>query len=227
MTKQEIISLVRQGEHHTLEFKKKAAHPEKIVREIVAFANSKGGTLLVGVADNGELSGIPYPEEEIWVLDKAIQQYCRPKINYSIESIPLDTHRWVISYQIEEGKQKPYYVLEKEEEKTPYKKEAKPRLRKKTYVRKNDRSIQASRELREILRRERKLANVGISWGPAERKLMQQLDARGSITVKEFATSAEIKRSVAAGILIRMVLAGVLSINPAEQEDRFTTKPNN
>jgi predicted HTH transcriptional regulator len=45
-------ALVRQGEGMHLEFKLKAAHPEKIVREIVAFANAQGGLLLVGVGDD-------------------------------------------------------------------------------------------------------------------------------------------------------------------------------
>ncbi|MEQ8573732.1 MAG: ATP-binding protein, partial [Fulvivirga sp.] len=51
MTFQELKRLVSQGESETLEFKRKVAHPEKIVKEIVAFANTKGGKLLIGVSD--------------------------------------------------------------------------------------------------------------------------------------------------------------------------------
>ena len=44
--------LVSQGEGQHLEFKRKASYPDKIVRELIAFANSQGGTLLVGVDDD-------------------------------------------------------------------------------------------------------------------------------------------------------------------------------
>jgi predicted HTH transcriptional regulator len=223
MTKKELQDLVRQGEHSTLEFKKKVAHPEKIVREVVAFANSQGGTLLVGVADNGELSGIPYPEEEMWVLDNAIKKLCKPPINFNTESIAIDG-RWVVRYQIEEGDRKPYYVLEKQslldKATAPFSKAAPP-FRKKTYIRKNDRSIQASREMREILRRRNQDKDVGIKWGEAEQVLMKYLAEHNTITVKQFAKIAHIKRNIAAGILIRIVLAGVIRIIPSEGEDHY------
>ena len=72
MELKELYRLVRKGEGETLEFKRKAAHPEKIVREVVAFANTKGGDLLIGVDDNGTIPGVKYAEEEIFVLNKAI-----------------------------------------------------------------------------------------------------------------------------------------------------------
>jgi predicted HTH transcriptional regulator len=49
--------LVRKGEGATLEFKLKSNHPEKIVREVVAFANSQGGLLLIGVGDDKSIPG--------------------------------------------------------------------------------------------------------------------------------------------------------------------------
>lgn len=61
---QTLRKLVAQGEGATLEFKRKAAHPEKIICEMVAFANTQGGTLLVGVSDDGNLAGLKFPDEE-------------------------------------------------------------------------------------------------------------------------------------------------------------------
>lgn len=68
--------MVKAGENDFLEFKRKASFPEKIVKEIVAFANTRGGDLLIGVDDNGTIPGLKFAEEDAWVLDNAIQQYC-------------------------------------------------------------------------------------------------------------------------------------------------------
>ena len=61
----ELQRLVRKGEGQFLEFKRKANHPEKIVKELVSFANSGGGTLLLGVSDDGKLNGVRNPHEDL------------------------------------------------------------------------------------------------------------------------------------------------------------------
>lgn len=50
--------LIQQGENTQIEFKSAAARPESIAREIVAFANTSGGSLLIGVEDDGIITGI-------------------------------------------------------------------------------------------------------------------------------------------------------------------------
>jgi len=62
MTLQEVNKLARDGEGLHVEFKKKVAHPEKIVREIIAMANTEGGYLLIGVDDDGTVSGQKFIE---------------------------------------------------------------------------------------------------------------------------------------------------------------------
>ena len=77
MSKADLINLVERGESSFLEFKQKVASPEKLAREIAAFANSEGGIILVGVGDKGELIGLEtYLEEEFW-LKQAAEQECQ------------------------------------------------------------------------------------------------------------------------------------------------------
>jgi predicted HTH transcriptional regulator len=229
MTLRELQSLVKEGEHATLEFKKKVAHPEKIIREIVAFANTRGGNLLIGVGDDGGLSGLRFPEEEAWELNKAIINNCKPKIRYQQETIPLSANKWVLRYYISESPQKPHFVLEDQPlpPGTPPQKQKKqrPPMRKRTYVRVADRSIQASREMREILRRRQKPKDIGFQWSEKEQKLMQYLQDNPFITLKEYAKVADIPLSLASRTLIRLVLANVLDIQPAEGGDHYTLKP--
>ncbi len=78
------INLIRQwvskGEDERLEFKLKANHPEKIIRELVAFANTGGGYLIVGVSDDRKIIGVKYPDEARYEISRAVEKYCRPAL---------------------------------------------------------------------------------------------------------------------------------------------------
>ncbi|MCS6968729.1 MAG: ATP-binding protein [Cytophagales bacterium] len=75
----ELQQLVQRGESVTLEFKQTISHPEKIAKTLVAFANTMGGKVVVGISDKKEVIGID-PEEEKFVLQIAASRYCHPPI---------------------------------------------------------------------------------------------------------------------------------------------------
>lgn len=207
MTIREIQALVSKGEGNTLEFKHKVEHPEKIVREIVAFANSQGGNLLIGVDDDGTISGLKDAEEEAYALESAIQKHCKPPVPLASEIVPISKKRSVIHYSILPSQRKPHAV--KKDEST------------KVYVRARDRSIQASKEMREILRRQRNPRDTRFTFGEKEKLLMQYLDIHGEITLPEFAALAQIKKYYASKTLIVLVLAKILTIEPREGTDLY------
>ena len=209
----ELRSLVRQGEHVQLEFKRKAAYPEKILKEVVAFANTDGGQLLIGVDDNGTIPGLKFAEEEMYVLDRAISRYCRPDISYSTEVIPLNEKRSVILYKIEKSTIGPHYVIPEPEA-----------TEGKAYVRVKDQSIQASREVRQVLKGVKKGREVRFSYGDKERLLMKYLDENGSITLPQFADLAGEPARKVSRTLVLLVLADVLEIVPREGHDIFVRK---
>ncbi|MEZ4726972.1 MAG: ATP-binding protein [Caldilineaceae bacterium] len=51
----DILTIIAAGESEAVAFKRMIDNPESIAGEIVAFANSNGGTLLFGVEDNGAI----------------------------------------------------------------------------------------------------------------------------------------------------------------------------
>ena len=53
-----IEALIEQGEHQQLDFKFEVSDSKKIARTLSAFANTDGGRLLIGVKDNGNISGV-------------------------------------------------------------------------------------------------------------------------------------------------------------------------
>ena len=65
-----IEALIEQGEHQQLDFKFEVSDSKKIARTLSAFANTDGGRLLIGVKDNGNISGVR-SEEEYYMIEAA------------------------------------------------------------------------------------------------------------------------------------------------------------
>lgn len=203
----ELRKLVAQGEGAQLEFKRKAAYPEKIIREMIAFANSQGGILLVGVGDDKTLPGLKFPEDDSHVINEELKK-CRPRLPVREQFIPIGNARTVLRYDIAESKQKPHYTLVGD--------------RKESYVRVNDQSIRASREMREIAKRSQMKKDVKFHYGEHEKFLMEYLDAHSTITLKKFVEISGLKKFYASKKLVLLVLADVLKITPHEKGDLYS-----
>lgn len=210
MTLQEIHKIAKQGEGLKVEFKKKAAFPEKIVRELIALANTEGGYLLIGVDDDGTVSGQRFIEEEVFVMEKAISEHIHPPLRYEINVIKLNSKKGVAVFVINKSTNRPHFLVEEK--------------RKKAFVRVKDRSIQASREMWEILRRSKNPKDMVFTYGEKENILLKTLHEKGKITLKEFQQVAKLPVFLASKTLVRLVLANVINIVPQENEDFFTLK---
>lgn len=210
MTLQEIRILASKGEGLRIEFKKKAAHPEKIVREVIALANTVGGNLLIGVDDDGTVSGQRFIEEEIFVMEKAIQELIFPALAYEVFLIKLSEKKGVAVFKIPMSMGRPHYLKEKE--------------RKQAFIRVADRSIQASREVWEVLRRGKNPRDTVFTYSWKEELLMKAMQETGKITLKEYAKLTKLPKFIASKTLVRLVLANVLQIHPQEADDFFTLK---
>ncbi len=211
----QLRELVKKGEGQLLEFKRKAAFPEKIVREIVAFANSQGGFLIVGVDDDGSIPGLKYVDEEKFILNKAIADFCSPAIRYHHIAVRLSDNRSVLVYEIFESRRKPHYLLP-----TPNARYGK------AYIRVKDQSLQASQEVVQILKRKNRNKGFALQFGEVEHALMKYIDHHEYITLNKLSEIAAIPRYVASRKLTAMVLSNVLSIEAGEKEDRFFLKPD-
>ncbi len=63
MDKEEILQIIKQGENETIEFK--TSFGKEVIESIVAFSNTKGGKIIVGVNDNKNIAGITVADESI------------------------------------------------------------------------------------------------------------------------------------------------------------------
>lgn len=75
MTHTELLEIIRNLENSGVEFKRDDIQNHDLAKELVAFANFEGGIVLLGVEDNGSISGITRPRLEEWVMTA-----CRDKI---------------------------------------------------------------------------------------------------------------------------------------------------
>jgi ATP-dependent DNA helicase RecG len=81
MTQDEILAEVVAGENETREFKRSLDNPESIAGELVAFANHLGGSLFVGIDDDGALVGIANSESAFQTLTNICRDRCIPPIS--------------------------------------------------------------------------------------------------------------------------------------------------
>ncbi len=84
-----IRSLIAQGEHQELDFKFEISDARKIARTLSAFSNTDGGRLLIGVKDNGRISGIR-SDEEFYMVGSAASLYCKPEVRFESRSHTIE-----------------------------------------------------------------------------------------------------------------------------------------
>jgi hypothetical protein len=89
------------------------------------------------------------------------------------------------------------------------------------FVRVADKTIRASRELREIIRRQQRMRDIQFRYGDHEKWLVQYLSKNNSISLEEFVRVCGIRKFNASHKLVLLVLANVLQIVPGEKEDRY------
>lgn len=115
MRNAELLELIANGENSGVEFKRDDIRPEQLAKEIVAMANFQGGKVLLGVEDDGKISGIQRPHLEEWVMN-VIQDKIHPLILPFYEEIKLDTDKRVAVISFSQGISKPYVLREKGKE---------------------------------------------------------------------------------------------------------------
>jgi len=85
-----IDGLLASPEGKTLEFKRDLSSPKPILKTLVAFANTAGGTLVIGRADDGSLTGVDDVLAEEDRLANLIADSIAPAMTPDIEAISIE-----------------------------------------------------------------------------------------------------------------------------------------
>ncbi len=108
--------MILNGENSGVEFKRDDVRPEQLAKEIVALANFQGGMILLGVEDNGSISGIRRENLEEWVMDTVFGRYVHPMILPFYETVQVDADHRVAVVSVTQGTAKPYVVRHQDRE---------------------------------------------------------------------------------------------------------------
>lgn len=204
-----IKKLILQGEGTTLDFKKTINNNEKIAKSLVAFANNKGGKLLIGVADDGSIKGVKSEDEERYMITKSAHQFCKPAIEPEFEEIYVDD-KLVLVVTIHPSDIKPHYALD--ENKKWW-----------VYFRVQDKSLLASKIIVDVIKKSGDTSGQLITYREDEKKLFEYLGQQGRITLKEFSKITRSSYKKAQKVLVSLIISGVIKPHSSEKEEYFTS----
>src|SRR5450759_2246363 len=107
----ELIELIARGEDSHTQFKQSqdVTNARSLAGELAAFSNSKGGRILIGVSDQGLVTGVVPPDVRRLneLLFKTATNNVRPAINLETENVPT-ADGLVVVVTVREGISKPY-----------------------------------------------------------------------------------------------------------------------
>jgi predicted HTH transcriptional regulator len=195
-----IQDLIAEGEHEHQDFKYQITDARKIARSIAAFANNSGGHLLIGVKDNGNITGVR-SDEEIYMIETAAQMYCRPEQHVTFKVFNING-KSVVKADIAEAVQKP---VEAPDDNGVWH----------TYYRVADENVLASRLHEHILKSS---ANVDsqidetISYSDREKVLLDYLRDHGGITLEGYMKLAHISEESAMQTVVTLHSMNVVTI---------------
>jgi len=106
----ELLDKIQKGESSTVQFKVRVNDAYKVGTEMVAFTNTKGGEIIIGVDDKtGELKGLSFNEieETNELLANAATNNVKPPIFIITETVGINGNNIIVA-EISEGINKPY-----------------------------------------------------------------------------------------------------------------------
>ncbi len=198
---------ISEGEGLHLDFKHSVNDAKKIARSLVAFANTEGGSLLIGVRDNGSIAGVR-SEEEYYMIETAAITYCKPEVKFSYKN-------WVIS-----GKAVLEIVVGKSEDKPHYAPDTNDIY--KAFVRKNDQNLAAPKVLVEVWKRQKKdIKGIKLKYDDVVEALLNEITINGFITKTHLTRLTGIRSYQADKLLSNLILMEILDIDITENYIRY------
>lgn len=210
-----IRNLIKNGENLTVEFKQRFSTFEKIAKEIIAFANTRGGIIIFGVNDNKTICGVESEKEVVELLKQTIDNFCEPYPKSDFHYFEIN-NKEIVVVKIFESEIKPVRLQD-------YKMQLDLNTAK-VFVRVNDKSVPASKEMIKILQAnstQKKLLHYEV--GKNEKLVFNFLDKSESVTVKQFSEFANISQRRASRTLIKLVRANVLIIHTKDNGENYFT----
>jgi len=202
-----IHKLIAQGEHQQQDFKQRVDDSKKIAKTLVAFANSSGGRLLIGVKDNGNISGIE-PEEEFHMIDGAAELYCKPAVDFTHKTWRVE-NKIVLEVTVMPSPEKPHYAKDDSD-------------KWKAYIRKNDNNFMVNGVQLKLWKFEKKDHGEELKITNKEEKLFNYLNENQYVSFRKFCNIMRLSPWKAEDTLAKLISWDVLRMDRTEKGWQFT-----
>jgi predicted HTH transcriptional regulator len=202
-----IHKLIGQGEHQQQDFKFEISDSRKIAKTFVAFANTDGGRLLIGVKDNGTIKGVK-SMEEYYMAEAGATMYSSPAVEFETREWNVEGKK-VLEITIPQGANKPYFAKNEDGKWL-------------AYVRVADQNILANRVWINAWKRKQKPEGTYINYSDKERLLLEYLEENDSITVTKFRKISGLSRYKAENILTNFLALDLVEIEFSEKSVIYT-----
>ena len=192
-----LYQLIAQGEHQQQDFKYCINDSRKIAKSLVAFANTDGGRLLLGVKDNGKIAGVK-SDEEYYMVEAAAKIYSDPPVPFEVQEWEAEG-KTVLEIMIQSSSNRPHYA-ENDQKKWL------------AYIRRKDENILANHVLLKAWKLERNSKGLLFIYDEPKKQLVKYLEENNQITLTKFSKIAQINRHSAEDILAEFLNIGCISI---------------
>ena len=202
-------SLIREGEHQQQDFKYRVSDAQKLAKSVSAFANTDGGRLLIGVRDDGNMSGVR-SEEEIYMMHLAAYRYCRPEASIKFDTYHVDG-RTIVVATIPPSARRPICAVDDE---------GKPRA----YIRIADENIVASPVHLAIWRESQKPEGTVMTYTDSIRKILKVLQDQ-RLPLNLIVRRSRIPRHKVITLLAHLIRFRIVQWEYADQQFLFSLYP--
>jgi len=199
--------LIAQGEGSRLEFKSTISTSARIARTLCAFANTGGGTLLIGVNDDGKIGGVESEIREMRKIEQATDFMVEPSLSVSYQVVIADG-KPVIVIDVPESTDKPHHAVDDQGNRT-------------IYVRAKDKSVPTNK-----LIMEQESTDKSLLQSPNVKTLLQFLRKNEFVTADRMAKLVNISDYRANKLLHQLAGHGLLLMIDKPKPARFTLKVN-
>lgn len=189
---------IEEGEHQQQDFKYCINDSKKIAKSLVAFANTDGGRLLIGVKDNGKIVGIS-TDEEFYMVEAAAKIYSSPPVNFSTKQWHSEG-KTVLEISVEPSTERPHYAKDDSGKWL-------------AYIRKKDENILAHKIQLVVWKKQNSPKGICFTYSDNEKFLIQYLQKNDSITFSKFIRLAQISRQKAQEILSNFIIMDIVRLN--------------
>ncbi len=199
-----LYKLIKEGEHLHQDFKFCISDSKKIAKSLVAFANTEGGRLLIGVKDNGRIAGVR-TEEEYYMIESAACIYSKPPVKFTTRQWNVEG-KTVLEIQVDPSKDKPHFAKDESGKWI-------------AYYRVKDENCIAHKIQVNVWQKSKKPLIFTIS--DTEKILIDYLHENQTISFTKFVKLAHISRITAEEILTNLIIMKVVDIQHSPEGTSF------